>query len=265
MYDDCMVDELVNFDYGIPTQKEAIRRSRLVLKAANELGIDTRQWCLKFTRCGYFHCNVCRRSQQLALLRGMQESEAQRLKNQKREKVWRSITIVPEYGRCELRSLPEGGIVHFGSQVVKTLQAHAPRIQGVFVIEPSVNIDLQRANSCQWHVHGIFNRVKRVEYEAIQKAFTWESPVQSLDLLQRFTPVYTRRVTDLYGQLVYMAKPQILSRRAIGTKIRNTAKGVPSTRQEALIAAALYPEKIGSRMMFLNMKSVRGYVEKAMG
>jgi hypothetical protein len=109
------------------------------------------------------------------------------------------------------------------------------------------------------------NQLTHTNREIAQKAFTWESPVQSLDLLQRFTPVYTRRVTDLYGQLVYMAKPQILSRRAIGTKIRNTAKGVPSTRQEALIAAALYPEKIGSRMMFLNMKSVRGYVEKAMG
>jgi hypothetical protein len=257
MNDECLTDWLVNFKHGVPTQKEAIRRSKLVMKEARELGAELGKWCLKYTRCKYFHCNVCRRSQQLRLMCEMQRFETEWLKSQCKPKCWRAITILPENGFCKLQELPEGGIREFGQQVSKTLKTHAPRIQGVFVIEPSVNIDQNGISRCQWHVHGIFNRIKRKEYMAIQKAFAWTDQRETGDLLQWFTPVLQQKVTNFCGQVAYMAKAQIRLGREVGGKRRNTAKGIPSCKQEALIAAALFPETIDKRLIFIDMEGVK--------
>ncbi|MEP4529537.1 MAG: hypothetical protein ABJ050_19655 [Paracoccaceae bacterium] len=241
-----LADEFLYAAFGIPTLKEAQRRSNNVYRYARRKGWDIGGEC---DCVGHrrMHCHVCRRTQQLALMLAF-------LTVCDLELAWRTITIIPGYGRSELGKQPLGDLRKVVKRVIGTLLEHAPGITGMFVVEPSVNTDRHGVRNCQWHVHGIFRGVKQAEYQNIKQDFAW-SDGDGRD-------VQSQKVTDVAGHIAYMAKPVCFSRNKY---VRNN--GEPSihkypirTAQEALIATALGKKRISGRVFFINMGEVENIV-----
>ena len=186
------------------------------------------------------HCSVCRRTQQLALMVAF-------LSVYDPELDWLTITIIPKYGRSELSKQPLGDLRKVAKRVIDTLVEHASGITGVFVVEPSVNTNLNGVENCQWHFHGTFHGVKKSEYRRIKQAFA------SSDGNGR--AVQSKPVTDMAGHIAYISKSEIFGRTDY---VRDHGRpGIDKypirTAKEALIATGLGSKRIGARVFFINM------------
>lgn len=238
-----LADELLKVELGIPTRSEALRRAKNVFRQARRQGLNVGTQCEEDSPCGRFNCPACRRSQQLA-------SIAAFLTACDIEQCWRTITIIPAYGRSELNKQPLGDLRKVTKRVIETLQEHAPRISGMFAMEASVNTDLRGVQNCQWHVHGIFQNVKEAEYRKIQKAFKCSDGSSRA--------VHSKKARDVVGYTAYMLKPEIFGRNTYMREDgrQGTGKYPVRTRQEAWIASGLGVRKIRKRVFFLNLKEV---------
>jgi hypothetical protein len=239
-----LADEFLYTAFGIPTLKEAQRKQQNVYRYARRKGWNVGAEC-SCTGHRRMNCHVCRRTQQLALMVAF-------LAAYDAELDWRTISIVPEYGRSELSKQSLGDLRKVAKRVIDTLLHHAPEITGVFVLEPSVNTDLSGVQNCQWHFHGAFCGVKKSEYKCIKQAFA------SSDRDGR--AVRSERVTDMAGHIAYMSKPEIFSRKEYIRSNREFGihKYPIRTWQEALIATALGTKRISGRVFFINMGEVEG-------
>lgn len=194
------------------------------------------------------NCPVCRRSQQLALMVGI-------LTTCDFELPWRTITILPEYGRSELSKQPLGDLRKVAKRVIDTLLEYAPGITGMFVLEPCVEIDLDGVKNCHWHIHGTFHGVKKSEYKCIKQAFS------SSDGNGR--AAQSKPVTDMAGHIAYISKPEYFGRKEyICSNGEASVDKYPiRTWKEALIATSLGNKRIGARVFFINM----GELESMLG
>lgn len=242
-----LADELLKAAFGLPTLREVVRRRKNVYCYARRKGWKVGREC-NCTGHRRTHCAVCRRSQQLALvllfLRVCDLGLA-----------WRTITIIPEYGRSELRKQPLGDLRKIVRRVTNTLQEHAPGITGMFVLEPCVEIELDGVENCHWHIHGAFHGIKKSEYKCIKQAFV------SSDGAAR--AVQSKPVTDMAGHIAYILKPEYFGRKKfVRSNGKSSVQKYPiRTAQEALIATALGTKRIGARVFFINM----GEVESMLG
>ena len=242
-----LADELLNVALSIPTLKEAQRRQKNVYRYARRKGWQVGKEC----SCNghrRMNCPVCRRTQQLALMVAV-------LTMCDLELPWRTVTILPEYGRCELSKQPLGDLRKVAKRVIDTLLEHAPGITGVFVVEPCVQTDLEGVKNSHWHFHGAFCGVTKAEYKCIRQAFA------SSDGNGR--AVQSKPVTDMAGHIAYILKSEYFGRKhyLCGNDGHGIDKYPTRTRQEAQIATALGSKRIGGRVFFINM----GEVESMLG
>lgn len=242
-----LADELLHVAFGIPTLKEAQRKRKNVYLHARRKGWKVGKEC-SCTGHRRMHCHVCRRTQQLALMVAV-------LTMCDLELPWRTVTILPEYGRCELSKQPLGDLRKVAKRVIDTLLEHAPGITGMFVLEPCVEIDLGGVMNCHWHIHGTFHGVKKSEYKCIKQAFASSEG--------NGRAVHSKPVTDMAGHIAYILKPEYFRRKkyVCSKGEANVDKYPVRTRREALIASALGTKRIGARVFFINM----GEVESMLG
>jgi hypothetical protein len=242
-----LADELLYFTYGIPTLKEAQRKRKNVYRHARRKGWKVGKEC-SCTGHRRMHCHVCRRTQQLALMVAV-------LTMCDLDLPWRTVTILPEYGRCELGKQPLGDLRKVAKRVIDTLLEHAPGITGMFVLEPCVEIDLDGVKNCHWHIHGTFHGVNKSEYKCIKQAFA--------SSCGNGRAVQSKQVTDMAGHIAYILKPEYFCRNeyVCSNGEANEDKYPVRTRKEALIATALGAKRIGARVFFINM----GEVESMLG
>jgi hypothetical protein len=164
-----------------------------------------------------------------------------------------AINIIPGFGRTEVGELPKGGLRSFKNQISANFRRAGTNAVAVMSVDVSVERKVGEQEYWQWHVHGILFNPDETMLQQLRQQFSWREKEDSNGNCYR--PVQTKPISDRFGWLAYMSKPDFYMReqRPDHNGQLKVSKMRVSMQQELFLTKALSKFKVKQRFFCIGM------------
>lgn len=242
-------DMLLRAAYRMPTGEMATKRAARLCSALAISEGERLPLCYGFDHCGCLSCTRCRtREQRLFMFKAHPL-----LDPGKGTTSPIAINVIPGFGRTEVGALPKGGLRSFKNQISAHFRKAGTNAVAVMSVDVSVERRVGEQEYWQWHVHGILFNPDETMLERLRQQFSWREKDDSNGVCYR--PVQTKPISDRFGWLAYMSKPDFYMReqRPDHNGQLKISKMRISMQQEIALVKVLSKFKVKQRFFYIGM------------
>jgi len=252
MSDGQLSDALLHAAHKMLTGQSVTKRVTSLCRQMTASKDKSPPFCFVDDNCGWLSCPRCRsRIQREFMLKMLPVINAP-----DHNSTWKSISIIPSFGKTMVGELPKGGVRGFKDQISAAIRKSDPNVRSVMCVDISLERRLGQQEYWQWHVHGVICNLKLSTKKRLSERFSGDKKDGNDRTCYR--PVFVTDMPDPVGCLAYMAKPEFFKREQCVDeqgKLKIVKKYI-TIQQELPFIKALSPFKASQRLFYIAMEAL---------